>query len=72
MACGQEGGRCERFECLCSAGAAEDGVKLVISPMKRLQHAARDSLARTLVSLRFQEHTALRVCVQPSSDCAAV
>ena len=48
-----------------SADAVEDGVKLVISLMKRRLHAAPDSLARTLVSLRFHSHTnpLLFVCV---------
>lgn len=50
VARGQGGRGCE---CLRSAGTVEDGVKLVISLMKRLLHAAHDSLARTLVSLRF-------------------
>lgn len=51
MVAGGQGG--SRRECLCSAGTVEDRAKLVISLMKRRLHAAHDSLARSLVSLRF-------------------
>lgn len=45
-----------------TAGTVEDGVKLVISLVKRLLCAADDSLARTLVSLRFHSRTTCCCC----------
>lgn len=39
-----------------SAATVEDGAKLIISLMKRRLLVAHDSLARSLVSLRFHCH----------------
>ncbi len=70
VAWGQGGRGCQ---CLRLAGAVKDRVKLVISLMKRLLQAAHDSLARTLVSLRFHSHTThccvcVYVCLCDSED----